>query len=189
MGADRYEVVITHANTGQQTKREWSAAELMAGVQWLKRLNARGGDILVRPLGGPELRLIASLDADGLNKLRSRGLVPAVIVETRTGQFDAWMKLADQPLSPALRDALLARVTHGFGETVQYGRLAGFTNQQTDANATGRQPFALLHNATGQVAPAVKQYLADLHQKSRDQLDKQREQGAARRPDGRSRSR
>ena len=68
MGADRYEVVITHAKTGQQTKREWSAAELMAGVQWLKRLNARGGDILVGPLGGPQLFLIASLDADGLNK-------------------------------------------------------------------------------------------------------------------------
>jgi hypothetical protein len=189
MGADRYEVVITHAKTGQQTKREWSAAELMAGVQWLKRLNARGGDILVRPLGGPELRLIASLDADGLNRLRSRGLALAVIIETRTGQFDAWMKLADQPLSPALRDGLLARLMHGVGEAAQCARLAGFTNQQAEANATGRQPFALLHNATGQVAPAVKQYLADLHQKSRDQLDKQRERGAARRPDSRSRSR
>jgi hypothetical protein len=189
MGADRYEVVITHAKTDRQTKREWSAAELMAGVQWLKRLNARGGDILVRPLGGPELRLIASLDADGLNKLCSRGLAPAVTVETRTEQFDVWMKLADQPLLPALRDALLARLMPSVGEGAQYGRLAGFTNQQAESNATGRQPFALLHNATGQVAPTVKQYLADLHQASRDQSDKQREQGAARRPDSRSSSR
>jgi hypothetical protein len=161
----------------------------MAGVQCLKWLNARGADILVRPLGGPELRLIASLDADGLNKLRSRGLAPAVIIETRTGQFDAWMKLTDQPLSPALRDALLARLMPSIGEAAQYGRLVGFTNQQAESNATGRQPFALLHNATGQVAPAVKQYLADLYQASRDQSDKQREQGAVRRPDGRSRSR
>jgi len=172
MGADRYEVVILHAKTGQQTKREWSAAELMAGVQWLKRLNARGGDILVRPLGGPELSLIASLDADGLNKLRSHGLAPAVTVETRTGQFDAWMKLADQPLSPALRDALLARLMHGFGEAAQYGRLAGFTNQQAEANAAGRQPFALLHNATGQVAPALAQHLANFLQKRLDHPEK-----------------
>jgi hypothetical protein len=187
MGAERYEVVITHAKTGQQTKREWSAAELMAGVQWLKRVNARGGDILVRPLGGPELRLIASLDADGLDKLRSKGLASAVTVETCHGQFDTWVKLADQPLPPALCDALLARLTGGFGEAAQYGRLAGFTNQQTEANAAGRQPFALLHNATGQVAPAVTQYLADLHQKSRDQFDKQREHIASRRPASRSR--
>jgi hypothetical protein len=187
MGAERYEVVITHAKTGQQTKREWSAAELMAGVQWLKRLNTRGGDILVRPLGGPELRLIASLDADGVDKLRSRGLTPAVTVETRPGQFDAWVKLSDQALPPALRDELLARVSRGFGEAGQHGRLAGFTNQQTEPNATGQQPFALLHNATGLVATAVAQYLADLHQKSRDQFDKQREHIASRRPVSRSR--
>lgn len=189
MGADRYEVVITHAKTGQQTKREWDSAELMAGVQWLKRLNARGGDVHVRPLGGPELRLIASLDADGVDKLRSRGFVPAVIVETRPGQFDAWVKLADQPLPPAVRDVLLARLTRGVGEGVQHGRLAGFTNQQAEANATGLQPFALLHNANGQVAPAVTQYLADLYQKKRDQLDKQREQVATRQSGSRSRSR
>lgn len=186
MGADRYEVVINYAKTGQQTKREWSTAELMAGVQWLKRLNARGGDILVRPLAGPELRLIASLDADGLDKLRSNGLAPAVIVETRTGQYDAWMKLADQPLSPALRNAL-ARLLHGLGEAAQYGRLAGFTNQQAEANASDRQPFALLHKATGQVAPAATNHLAELHQKSRDQFDKQRASIAARRPGSRSR--
>ena len=189
MGAERYEVVITHAKTGQQTKREWSAVELMAGVQWLKRLNARGGDILVRPLGGPELRLIASLDPDGVDKLCSRGFVPAVTVETRPGQFDAWVKLADQPLPPAVRDVLLARLTREVGETVQHGRFAGFTNQQAEAKATGLKPFALLHNANGQVAPAVTQYLADLHQRKQDQLDKQREQVATRRPGSRSRSR
>jgi hypothetical protein len=189
MGAERYEVVITHAKTGQQTKREWDSAELMAGVQWLKRLNARGGDVYVRPLGGPELRLIALLDADGVDKLRSRGLVPAVTVETRPGQFDAWVKLADQPLPPAVGDVLLARLTREVGETVQHGRLAGFTNQQAEANATGLQPFALLQNANGQVAPAVTQYLADLYQKKRDQLDKQREQVATRQSGSRSRSR
>jgi hypothetical protein len=183
MGADRYEVVITHAKTGQQTKRIWSAAELMAGVQRLKRLNARGGDIFVRPLGSPELRLIASLDADGLDKLRSRGLAPAVTVETRTGQFDAWIKVADQPLSPALRDALLARVARGFGDAGLYGRLAGFTNQQADADSAGRHPFALLHNATGQVA--------EFHQNTLGPRSKQQRSldSAKARPDSRGRSR
>lgn len=172
LGADRYEVVIIHAKMGQQTKREWNAVELMAGVQWLKRLNARGGDILVRPLGGPELRLIASLDADGVGKLRRTGLAPAATVETRPGRFEAWLKLSDQPLPPSLRDALLARVTHGFGEAGSYGRLAGFTNQQADVDAAGRHPFSLLHNATGQVAPVVIRYLEDIHRKSRDLADK-----------------
>jgi hypothetical protein len=183
MGADRYEVVITHAKTGHQTKREWSAAEVMAGVQWLKRLNARGGDILVRPLGGPELHLIASLDADGVEKLRSRGLAPAATVETRPGRFEAWVKLSDHPLPPSLRDALLARLTRGFGDAGLYGRLAGFTNQQADADTAGRHPFALLHNATGHVA--------EFHRKTLDSLSQQQRpiHAAKARPSGRGRSR
>jgi hypothetical protein len=173
MGADRYEVLIAHAKTGRQTKREWSASELMAAVQWLKRLNASGGDILVRPLGGPELRLIGTLDANGVDKLRSRGLAPAATVETRPGRFEAWLKLSDQSLPPSLRDALLARVTHRFGEAGLYGRLAGFTNQQADSDTAGRHPFALLHNATGQVAPVAVQQLAEFNRNTFDARPKQ----------------
>jgi hypothetical protein len=190
MGADLYEVVITHAKTGQQTKREWSAAELMAGVQWLKRLNARGGDILVRPLGGPELRLIASLDADGVDKLRSAGLAPAATVETRPGRFEAWVKLSDHPLPPSLRDALLARLTRGFGDAGSYGRLAGFTNQQADVDTAGRHPFSLLHNATGQVALVAAQQLAAFQRNTPDALSKQQRllDAAKARPAGKARS-
>jgi hypothetical protein len=191
MGADRYEVVIIHAKMGQQTKREWNAAELMAGVQWLKRLNARGGDILVRPLGGPELRLIASLDADGVDKLRSTGLAPAATVETRPGRFEAWVKLSDHPLPPSLRDTLLARVTRGFGDAGSYGRLAGFTNQQAEVDTAGRHPFSLLHNATGQVALVAAQQLAELHRNTPNaRSEPQRLLDAAKaRPNGRGRSR
>jgi hypothetical protein len=157
LGAERYEVVITHAKTGQQTKREWSAAELIGGLQWLKRLNARGGDILVCPLGGPELRLIGTLDAAGVGKLRTQGLAPAATVEISPGRFEAWVKLSDRPLPSTLRDALLARVHLGLNDAGLYGRLAGFTNQKAKPDAAGRQPFSLLHNATGQVAPAAMQ--------------------------------
>jgi hypothetical protein len=191
MGADRYEVVINHVKTGQQTKREWNAAELMAGVQWLKRLNARGGDILIRPLGGPELRLIAWLDAGGVDKLRKAGLAPAATVETRPGRFEAWLKLSDHPLPPSLRDALLVRVVRGFGEAGLYGRLAGFTNQRADADTAGRHPFSLLHNATGQVALAAVQQLAEFHQNAPDALSRQQRplDDAKARSGGRSRSR
>jgi hypothetical protein len=40
-------------------------------------MNARSGDILIRPFGGPDLRMIASLDADGVDNLTSLGLAPA----------------------------------------------------------------------------------------------------------------
>lgn len=43
-------------------------------VEWM---NARSGDILIRSLGGPDLRMIASFDADGVDNLTSLGLAPA----------------------------------------------------------------------------------------------------------------
>jgi hypothetical protein len=129
----------------------------MGGLHWLKRMNARGGDILVRPLAGPELRLIGTLDAAGVGKLRTQGLAPAATVETSPGRFEAWVKLSDRPLTSALREALLARVHLGLNDAGLYGRLAGFTNQKAKPDEAGRQPFSLLHNATGQVAPAAVQ--------------------------------
>lgn len=90
MGAGRHEVVIVNADTGRRTKRDWSAAELLKGVTWLKRMNAQGGDIYVQPLGGPELFLVDALDAAALEDMRRQGLAPAMTVETSPGRFQAW---------------------------------------------------------------------------------------------------
>jgi hypothetical protein len=45
LGAERYEIVIVSSKTARQTKRKWSASEVIKGVPWLKRMNAQGGDI------------------------------------------------------------------------------------------------------------------------------------------------
>jgi hypothetical protein len=63
MGAERYEVVIVNAKTRRQTQRDWNAAELLRGVTWLKRMNAQGGDIYLRPFDGPQLLLVEALNA------------------------------------------------------------------------------------------------------------------------------
>jgi hypothetical protein len=70
MGAERYEVVIVSVKSGRQTKREWHASELLKGVAWLKRMNAQGGDIYLRPLGGPERLLLDELNAAAMKDMR-----------------------------------------------------------------------------------------------------------------------
>jgi hypothetical protein len=160
MGAGRYEVVIVNAKTGRHAKREWSAAELLKGVAWLKRMNAQGGDIYLRPLDGPELLLVDALNAAAVEDMRRQGLAPAMTVETSPARYQAWVKLSDHPLPEELRKHAvsgLARVLPKFG---QHGRLAGFTNQQVQSNPAGRQPFVLGHEATGKVASAAQPYLA-----------------------------
>jgi hypothetical protein len=165
MGAERYEVVIVSVKTGRQTKREWSASELAKGVPWLKRMNAQGGDINLRPLDGPELLLVDALDAEAVKDMHRQGLAPAVTVETSPGRFQAWVKVSDRPISEGLRKPAVAGLARSFSKVGEYGRLAGFTNQQAAQNRTGQQPYVLASESTGKVAPAAQQYLrtVELH--------------------------
>lgn len=175
MGAGRYEVVIINAKTKRRTTRDWSAAELLKGVAWLKRMNAQGGDIHLRPLDGPELLLVDELNAEAVEELTRRGLAPGVTVETRPGRFQAWVKLSNHPLPDELRKEAVSDLARVLPKVGQHGRLAGFTNQQVEPNPAGRQPFALALGATGQVAPAVQPYLAAIERRVSDlAVEKQR---------------
>jgi hypothetical protein len=160
MGAERYEAVIVNAESGRKTKREWSASELVKGVPWLKRMNARGGDIYLRPLDGPELLLVDALNAEALDDMHRQGLAPALTIETSPGRFQAWVKVSDHPLPGGLREPAVAGLARSFPKAGEYGRLAGFTNQRIEPNPAGRQPFILARPATGKVAPTAQPYPA-----------------------------
>jgi hypothetical protein len=168
MGAERYEVLITNARTGAQIKRVWRAPEILESVAWLKRLNAQSADIYVRPIGGPELLLVESLDAGGVDELDRKGLSPASTTETSDGQFQAWVKLSDRPLPKALRQQAVLALAGALPSIAEYGRLAGFTNQQIERNGTGRHPYVLSRASTGRIAPAAHAYLAAIEKHLRD---------------------
>jgi hypothetical protein len=168
MGAERYEVVIVNAKTGRQTQRDWNAAELLRGVTWLKRMNAQGGDIYLRPFDSPQLLLVEALNAEALEDMRMQGLAPALTIETSPGRFQAWVKLSDHPLPEELRKHAVSGLARVLPKVGQHGRLAGFTNQQVERNPVGRQPFVLAHDATGKVAPAAQPYLAAMERHLRE---------------------
>jgi hypothetical protein len=179
MGAERYEIVIVGAKTGRETKREWSASELVKGVPWLKRMNAQGGDIYLRPLDGPELLLVDALDAHAVNDMRRQGLAPALTVETSSGRFQAWIKVSDHSLPEGVRKPTVAGLTRGFSKVSEYGRLAGSTNQKAEPNRSRRQPYVLESNATGRVAPAAQAYLEATELSLRELATEKRQQVAA----------
>jgi hypothetical protein len=135
---------------------------MVNGVPWLKRMNAQGGDISLRPLDGPELLLVDALNADAVKDMHRQGLAPAVTVETSPGRFQAWVKVSDRPLPEGLPKRAVAGLASSFSKVGEYGRLAGFTNQQAEQNRVGQQPYVLASDATGKVAPAAKKYLATI---------------------------
>lgn len=166
----RFEVGIREAKTGQMMNREWSRAELEQSAAWLKRMNAKGNDIYIRPAGEHGLVLVDDLKPEALKAMQDRGYTPAATVETSPGNYQAWVKLSDKPLSAEARRIAAQSLAKAFGgdmnsaDSRHYGRLAGFTNQKPQHTRDGRQPYVLAHDCPGKAAPAVPAFLERIEQ-------------------------
>ena len=141
----RFEVGIREAKTVRMMSREWSRAELEQSAAWLKRMNAKGNDIYIRPAGEHGLVLVDDLKPEALKAMQDRGYTPAATVETSPGNYQAWVKLSDKPLSAEVRRIAAQSLAKAFGgdmnsaDSRHYGRLAGFTNQKPQHTRDGRQ--------------------------------------------------
>ncbi len=185
LGVPRFEVGIRDAKTGQMMNRTWSRAELLAeqSVAWLKRMNAKGNDVYIRPAGEHGLVLVDDLKPQALERMKADGLDPAAIIETSPGNYQAWIKLSDSPLSADVRRIAAQDLARRYGgdpnsaDSRHYGRLAGFTNQKPQhTRPDGRQPYVLAHECPGKAAIAasvilerVEQHLA--HQEREKRLE------------------
>lgn len=141
--------------------RKWRRGDLEKSVSWLKRMNARGHDIHIRPVGEHALVMLDGLAPAAVERLRRDGLAPAAEIDTGTGTRQVWLKLSDQPVPEPVRLAAAAVLVEQYGgdreaaERQQSGRLAGFTNQDP-AQARGKlQPYVQVRDSAGQVAAAA----------------------------------
>nr|WP_229261725.1 DNA-primase RepB domain-containing protein [Duganella margarita] len=167
---DRFVLTLVNSKTGVQEERHWHKEEVLKSVAWLKRMNARGYDIRIRPDGEHGLALLGGLNKADVRVLHERGFAPAAVVEITTGQYEAWVKLSQKPLAEPVRDQAAQGLVRGLGiysaaKTISLveGRLAGFTKQDVQ-RTSGRHPFVLLAEAEGRLAPAAPAYLAKFTQ-------------------------
>ncbi len=161
LGCDRYAIGVRDPARGMLT-REGSAAEIVAGIGWLKAMNAQGNDIYVRPAGSSGVILVDDLRAGALKELARDGLTPAAVAETSAGNYQAWVRVSDGPLLPDIATEAAREVAGRYGgdpnsaDWRHYGRLAGFTNQKPEhTRADGQQPYVRLREARGGDAPAA----------------------------------
>lgn len=165
LGVARVEVGIREAKTGQMMNREWSVAELMQSATWLKRMNAKGNDVYLRPAGEHGLVLVDDLTPQALERMQAEGFAPAATIETSPGNYQAWVKLSDQPLAADVRRLAAQELAKQYGgdpnsaDSRHYGRLAGFTNQKPGHTREGRQPYVLAHDCSGKVPAAALEAL------------------------------
>ncbi|MBC7705054.1 MAG: DNA topoisomerase [Rhodoferax sp.] len=170
LGVPRFEVGIREAKTGQMMNREWDRAELEQAVPWLKRMNAKGNDVYIRPAGEHGLVLVDDVKPAALERMKREGFAPTATVETSTGNFQAWVMLSAKPLPPDVRHLAARMLAQRYDgdmnstDSRHYGRLAGFTNQKPEHTRNGKQPFVLARDCSGKAAGAAPALLESIGQ-------------------------
>ena len=167
MGVDRFVITLRHAKLGKQEERRWDKECAMRGMAWLKRMNARGYDVLIRPDGDHGLVLLKGLSKLNLETLKKIGFGPAAVVDAGGGSYQAWVRLSEKPLAERLRGLAGSGLHKEIGLSVGLaaglveGGLAGFTNRsiRTDRDT---HPYALLLESAGKRAMAASAYLDQL---------------------------
>lgn len=181
MGVDLVEIQIFNATTGKQQKRQLNLEQLRRSMPWLKRENALGSDIFIKPAGDSSLVLLRGLSVQGLNRMRQEEVTPAVTVEWSGNSFDAWVKVSDKPVPPHVLQIVGEKFAERYGASGEhadgksFGRLAGFTEQW---GGEGKKPYVLAHEGSGKVAPmgerAVQQVQAQLQKERVAQIAAER---------------
>jgi len=132
MGRGRFEVGVMRKNYGMVLYRDQSVEQICKRIKWLRRENARGAHIFVRPEWPHTLSLIDDLCAETIQEMGKTGFEPAVVLETSPKNFQVWLNhgrvLSDRFLSTLVARQLASRFggDRGSCDWRHFGRLAGF---------------------------------------------------------------
>jgi hypothetical protein len=111
-------------------------------VRFLRLRNREGFDVYARPYAGNRKAGYILLDRDVaapgiLPTMRAQRQEPCVVVRTSCGSLQAWVRVSETPLEPALATQIRKHLAHTYGgdwpstDWRNLGRLAGFTNQKS----------------------------------------------------------
>ena len=161
LGCAQFIVRLVEAKNGKQETRQWSGLELLRSLAWLKRMNARGYDVTVRPAGQHGLVLLDGLQQADVQRMDARGWHSAAVVEVQHGRFQAWIKLSVHPVADALRGQAASRLAAELCRSAsaitvaECGALAGLTCHASGMAEGQAARYALLQASSGAVAAAA----------------------------------
>jgi len=91
MGGGHFEVGVLRKNGRMLLRRDQTVEQICNRIKWLRRENARGAHIFVRPEWPHAFSLIDDLGSDTIEEMDKTGFEPAVVVETSPNNFQVWL--------------------------------------------------------------------------------------------------
>jgi hypothetical protein len=159
LGVARYEFCLVDANSGRAERRLWSAVHALSRVGWLKHRNANQWHIYVRPEAREPIVMVDDLTQEALGAMERDGLHALCIVETSPKNFQAWIRIAQQPIAHDLATGVGEVLAQRYDADLraksyrQPGRAVGFTNvKPKHLQTNGLYPFVQLYAAQGRSA-------------------------------------
>jgi len=169
MGCELFEIGILGPDALMLLRSRWSANQIDAAIGWLRRENARGAHIFVRPHGAHALSLVDDLNVESIARMTDGGFQPAVIIETSPGNFQVWLNHGQIIPDPTFSTKAAKELARRFGGDASsadwrhFGRLAGFTNQKSKRRLrSGFPPFVRLHQCEGHSYTAAREFLEEV---------------------------
>lgn len=150
-----FDIGIRDSRTGRMQNLELTAGQILAEISMLKRENARGSDIYIRPSRANDhgYILLDDVGVGTINQMREGGLEPNLEIETSPMNYQVWLRVSeqvDQLLRKGSERVLQERYKSDIGscDGAHYGRLVGFTNRkQSRVMDNGQHPFCKLSRA------------------------------------------
>ena len=87
MTCQRYEILLVDIKGKAKQTRELNDAQLLSSIAWLKRMNARGHDVLIRPAFQSGLALLDRLTQDDVTRLEHTGVPYRAKIEAEPDRF------------------------------------------------------------------------------------------------------
>jgi hypothetical protein len=181
MACDYLDIGILRPDGRMLLREAWTVRQIEQAIRPLRRENARGAHIFVRPHGAHALSLVDDLGSDGIAQMTDSGFQPALVLETSLGNFQVWVNhgriLSDHTVSTQVAKELARRFggDPSSADWRHFGRLAGFTNQKPERRLqNGLPPFVQLHECEGRTYPAARKFLEDVTLLAQEELAKRR---------------
>jgi len=119
-----FDIGVLYQHGRMLLRNGWTAEQVNAALSWLRRENARGAHIFIRPHGAHALSLVDDLGVDAIARMTDDGFQPVLVLETSPGNFQTWLNhgriLSDHTFSTQAAKELARR----FGGDPSQRRLA-----------------------------------------------------------------